>query len=56
MEKYGPPDNYDLKKELDRIDRNFRRSVAVLAVCAVIVVIALIKWFPRVGAKYFSCL
>jgi hypothetical protein len=44
--KYGLPENEELKKELERIDSNFRLSVADLIACAIIVVIVIVKYFP----------
>ena len=46
MEKHALSEDERLKKELDRIERDFRISLAALIICATIIMIVLVKWFP----------
>lgn len=46
MKKYGLPEDEILKKQLAQIDRNFKRSVVLLVVCAIIIMLVIVKCFP----------
>lgn len=45
MKKYLPEEDEILKKQLAQIDRNFKRSVLLLIICAVIAIIIILNYF-----------